>query len=255
MAYAFMGVTVLAILMPLYVFFFFHSPDECGLRAYGEGDNNSEPSKRLQPEAQSNPQQQDLPFWQLIRNYRLWLLVFSNLFYWGLGTYTVLAHQIKFTQDIGYSVIFTTSVFGLFGLFMLIGQVSSSVSDIIGREVTVVIANFLALCGLIALISVANESTPYKLYVYAICFGVASGLFTPTIYAGAADIFNVRNFGSVTGLILSGMGAGAAFGPWLGGYIYDHYGSYRPAFLLSLTCFVLSAILFVAAGPRKASVA
>ena len=136
---------------------------------------------------------------------------------------------------------------------MVIGQMSSCIYDIIGREGTAVIANFLALCGLIALISIDRESTSLNLYIYAICFGIGTGLFSPTIYAGASDIFNIRNFGSVTGFILSGMGVGAAFGPWLGGYIYDLSGSYRPAFLLSLICVAVSTIMFVGARPGKAN--
>jgi MFS family permease len=251
-AYTIMAGTLIVILLPVYVFLFFHSPEERGLRAYGQKTDKAEPLKRLQSDLAVAQQPGNLPFWDLVKDYRLWLLVFSNLFYWGLGTYTVLAHQVKFTQDMGYSVAFTASVFGLFGLFMVIGQMCSWISDIIGREGAALIGNFLALCGLIALISIDRKSTSLNLYVYSVCFGIGAGLFSPTIYAGASDIFNIMNFGSVTGFILSGMGAGAAFGPWLGGYIYDLSGSYRPAFLLSLLCIALSAIMFVGARPGKA---
>jgi MFS family permease len=89
------------------------------------------------------------------------------------------------------------------------------------------------------------------LYVYAIGFGLGGGLFTPTIYAGAADIFSGRYFGAVSGLLLTGMGVGAVFGPWLGGYIYDVAGTYRPAFLLCIVCIALACLAFWIAAPRR----
>jgi MFS family permease len=89
------------------------------------------------------------------------------------------------------------------------------------------------------------------LYVYSICFGLGGGLFTPTIYAGSADIFYGRHFGAVSGLLLTGMGVGAVFGPWLGGYIYDVTGSYLPAFVLCIVCIAFSCLTFWIAAPRK----
>ena len=37
----------------------------------------------------------------------------------------------------------------------------------------------------------------------------------------------------------TGMGVGAVFGPWLGGYIYDVAGTYLPAFILCIVCIAL----------------
>jgi len=105
--------------------------------------------------------------------------------------------------------------------------------------------------ALVALISVRDNSHPWLLYVYSLCFGLGGGLFTPTIFAGAADIFAGRYFGAVSGLVLTGMGVGAVFGPWLGGYIYDVAGTYLPAFILCIVCIALSCLTFWIAAPRK----
>jgi MFS family permease len=84
-------------------------------------------------------------------------------------------------------------------------------------------------------------------------FGLGSGLYSPTIFAGAADIFHGPNFGAINGFILTGMGVGGVIGPWLGGHLYDITGSYRTAFSLSIVCFALSCISFLIAAPRKAA--
>ena len=111
----------------------------------------------------------------------------------------------------------------------------------------------LAIGALVALLSVKDTSQPWLLYVYAIFFGYASGLWAPAIHAGAADLFYGKNFGTVVGLLLFGQGVGAAIGPWLGGYIYDITGSYTLAFLLCIISLVLGCISFWIAAPRNAA--
>jgi MFS family permease len=125
-------------------------------------------------------------------------------------------------------------------------------SDWIGREKIVTIASILSISGLIALILVKDTSQPWLLYLYAICFGYGAGLSSSTIYAGMADIFHGKYFGSIGGLMMTGFAITGVIGPWLGGYIYDISGSYISPFLFSMVCLGLSSVLFWIAGPRKA---
>jgi len=91
------------------------------------------------------------------------------------------------------------------------------------------------------------------MYLYAVCFGLGAGLFTPSPFVAVADFFYGKNFGAISGLLLTGMGIGAAIGPWLGGYIYDVSGSYTSAFILALACFGISCLAFWIAAPRNAA--
>jgi MFS family permease len=167
-----------------------------------------------------------------MRTYQLWLLVLSFFLYWGIGCYLVLAHQVKFAQNAGYSSMFAASVFALFGIFVAVGQLSASISDWIGREKTISLGTILAIGSLVALVSVQDTSQPWLLYVYATGFGFGAGFYAPTIFAGTANIFHGRHFGAISGLVLTGMGIGGAIGPWLGGHIYDISGSYSTGFFL-----------------------
>jgi cyanate permease len=47
------------------------------------------------------------------------------------------------------------------------------------------------------------------------------------------------------------MGFGGAFGPWLGGLLYDLSGSYLFSFLFALGSFVLAFVAFYTAAPRR----
>lgn len=141
---------------------------------------------------------------------------------------------------------------GLYGFFMAVGQPFCAISDRIGREITVTISGVLAISALVALLSVEDTTQSWLLYLYAICMGLGTGLFIPAMYAGAADIFHGKRYGTISGLLLTGMGLGGAIGPWLGGYIYDLSGSYKGAIIGSIGCFALSCIAYCLAAPRKA---
>jgi len=242
-AYLVLSGTLVALLLPLYLLFHYR-PENKGMRAYGAAEI---------PAAQGlTGPSRDWTLGRAMRTYQLWLLVLSVFLYWGVGTYLVLAHQIKFVEEAGYSSMFATSVFALFGIFMVAGQLSASISDWIGREKTITVVAILAIGGLVALVSVRDTSQPWLLYLYATCFGYAAGLHAPTTFAGTADIFHGRNFGAIAGLLLTGQGLGGILGPWLGGYIYDISGSYSSAFVLCMVCFGLTSVTLWIAAPRNA---
>lgn len=242
-----MGGLVIVVLLPLYLLFFYIRPEDKGMKAYG---SNEAQADGMAPGIAAGG-----PDWTLrsaLRTYQLWLLVFSDFCYWGIGNYLVLAHQIKFAEDAGYSSFLAASVFAMFGILSIVGQVGAFISDSIGREKTVLIAVVLAIAGMVALMSVRDTSQPWLLYIYAVCFGLATGLFSPTIIVGLADIYHGRNIGAISALILTGVGFGGAIGPWLGGYVYDMTGSYNIAFIISTAAIALSGISFWIAAPRHA---
>ena len=244
---------ILAItILPLYFFLLRFRPEDKGLKPYG--------SEEIEiPSVSKNDSlttEQQLPHdWTLrgaTKSHRMWLLLLSFLLFRGLVGYMVLAHQVQFAVDVGYSSTFAASIFAMYGIFMVAGQFSAFLSDLIGREMTVTIATILSIGALVALISVGDTSQPWLLYIYAICFGYGSGLFIPTFFAGAADIFHGRHYGSISGILLTGVGTGGFIGPWLGGYIHDISGSYYDAFVIGIICCCIACVAFWIAAPRNA---
>jgi MFS family permease len=244
---------LVALLFPLYFLFFHYRPENRGLRPYGAAElspvEGSRPGKAVVTDRPSR----HWTLGQAMGTYQLWLMVLSFSLYWGVGNYLVLAHQIKFTVDAGYSRMFSASVFGLFGIFVVVGQASAFISDRIGREKTITLATILSIGALVSLLSVRGTSQPVLLYLYAACSGCGTGLYSPTIVAAMADIFHGRHFGGIVALLLTGMGVAGAIGPWLGGYIYDVSGSYSSAFLLCIACFGVACIAVWIAAPRNAA--
>jgi len=238
---------VTVILLPLYLAFYHVRPEDKKMRAYG----SEEPQASALPDGVHAAK----PDWSLRKafgTYQLWLLIFADFCYWGIGNYLVIAHQIKFAEDVGYDSLLATSVFAIFGIASIVGQVGAFISDYLGREKTALIAVVLQIGGLIALVSVHDTSQPWLLYVYAIFAGFATGTFSPTIIVGAADIFHGKNIGAISASLMTGMGFGGAIGPWLGGYIYDISGSYNVAFIISIVAIALAGVSFWMAAPRNA---
>lgn len=239
---------LVVILLPLYWMLFYYRPEDKGLKPYRMDDTRAE----TEIEAVPPPATRDWTLGKAVRTHNLWFLVFAQLCYWGMGNYLVIAHQIKFAVDVGYTSVLAASVFALFGLASIGGQLCASISDVIGREKTVAMASVLAVGAMVALLSVTDNSQPWLLYVFAIVSGFATGLFSPTLLAGLADIFNGRNIGAISALALTGAGVGGALGPWLGGYIYDISGSYSTAFIISLVSYAVAGVSFWIAAPRNA---
>jgi MFS family permease len=241
-----MGGLVIAILLPLYLLFYYNKPSDKKMEAYGAEE--AEAARRKIEKA-------DEPDWTLrraLKTYQLWLVIFADFCFWGLGNYMVTAHQIKFAEDAGFTSFEAASVFALFGIISIIGQVGAFLSDTIGREKTVLAAVALYLAGLVSLMSVSDTSDTWMLYVYAICCGLATGFFSPTVIVASADLFHGKNIGAISALVLTGVGLGGAIGPWLGGFIYDIQGSYNTAFIISLAAVAISGISFWIAAPRHA---
>jgi MFS family permease len=250
-AYLAMAGILLLVLLPLYRLFHYR-PEAKGLTAYGAAKLAPAKAPAAEARASGNPEPGDWTLRGAMRTHELWLLVFSYFLYWGIGVYLVLAHQVKLVEDVGYSSTFAASVFALCGIFMVVGQLSAGMSDVIGRELTVTISSVLSIAAMVALVSVGDTCQPWLLYVYATCFGYGVGLYSPAVLSGAADIFHGGHFGAIAGLLLTGMGIGGAVGPWLGGHIYDVSGSYSNAFVPCMVCFGLAGLAVWIAAPRHA---
>jgi sugar phosphate permease len=249
-AFLVMAATILVVVLPLNFFFYRFRPEDKGLQPYG----SQEPDLAGKNDAKSTSLKVAQSDWTLstaLKTRSLWGLVLSQFFFWGIGNYLIIAHQVKFATEVGYSSILATSIFALFGLVSIAGQLAASISDKIGRERTAVIAIILAVGAVFALLQVKDNSSAWLLYVYAICAGLATGLFTPQVFAGVGDIFYGKNIGAISALLLTGMGIGGTIGPWLGGYIYDVTHSYTGAFYIVIGAYLAAGICFIIAAPRK----
>lgn len=253
---SFVALACLAIsITPLIAIFQRLDPRDKGLLPDGESrETEASPANMVTAEALVVNQKWASEEWNLpkaIKTYRFWFLFLGDMLMWGIAMSLILAHQVAFAVDEGYSQTFGAFIFSLFGVFYGLGNILGFTSDRLGRESTVTIGLTLTVLGVLMLILNRGDHTPWLMYSYSLLCGVGMGIVSPVYTAAVADLFQGKNFGSINGLITSGFGLGGCISPWLGGKIFDVLGTYIPAFYLVVATLAISVSCIWIAGPRQ----
>ncbi len=255
-SFVLVGVTVGAILLPLVALFAYHRSQDTGLFS-----NDIHPAAKTEPcvdEVRSTVRGNrgwESTTWSLrkaAKTYQFWLLFLTSLCIAGLVQNLVLVHQIALIRDAGFNRSFAVSVVALYGGMRVLGNLSSTISDRIGREKTLTLGCFLSIIGLFLLMSIERRSHNLIPYLYAVFFGLGMGMSTPVLGASTADFFQSRRFGPISGFMVLGFGLGGITGPWLGGFIFDVTGTYSGAITTAIVAISVACGLLWIAAPRKA---
>lgn len=95
------------------------------------------------------------------------------------------------------------------------------------------------LAGMILLI---NARSAGDLYIYALVYGLGYGSLAPVAPIMLAHRFGRYILGSIYGLVTFFTGIGGSIGPIWGGFIYDHFGTYRYLWLTNIIVLACIAI-------------
>lgn len=244
------------IVAPLAAIFHRTHPEDKGLHVDGlahepfnENEGRSQSllnEKRPAP----SPAPSDLSLLEALKTYRFWSLAFMCLFM-GFYLYIFLVHQVAYLVDAGYSKAFAAGVVSVFGILAVAGSLCTFISDRLGREMTLTGTSGLAIIGLVALTIAQDPTLAWVAFIYAVTFGIAYGINTALLATIAADLFQGKSFGAISGTVMSFFIVGGAVAPWLAGRIFDKTGSYNPMFPLMYAAIGASLIFIWVAAPRK----
>lgn len=244
-----LGVIPILTIAPLTVLLVKRRPEEMGL--WPDGSHEAVGSQGGQGEAGGaygvNSPVTELTLVEAVKTYPFWMIFLANFFFWGIGTNMILAHQVAFVNDIGYSEAFAAFILSLYGVVYAVGNLFGFVSDRIGRSKTFAVGSVGLIAAMLILISAGGGASQLMLYMYATLFGFCMGVTTPTLNAIQADLFQGRSFGAINGLLMLGFGIGGSLGPWIGGIIYDTMGTYIPAFSIAIFAFIITCVLVMKA--------
>ena len=249
------GIIVAAVVIPLTALVMRYHPREKGLM----------PDGIMEPEEASLTPHMDAPHatnqdetntdWSLpraIRSVRFWLLWLTMFSISGVMQHILVAHQIAFAVDVGYSSTFASSVASLFGILFCGGCLLGFLSDRIGRETMMTIGTIIGISSILVLMLIRDTSQPWMLYYYAAAFGFSMGITMPTTIASITDVLQGPRVGAAIGFVWFGFAVGGTIGPWLGGWIFEFAGNYRPAFILAMMFYAIGCAAIWLAAPRKA---
>jgi MFS family permease len=231
------GLTLL--LLPLILIFIRQNPAEKGFHIDGQAAPGN-PALHLD----------QLPGWTLTsaaRSPTFWLLILASL--GAIGPLRMLTvHQLAAIVDAGFDRLYAASNIGLAGAvtagtFVIFG----ALSDRIGRRAAYALGSVFLLGAIAILGNLSILSGKGWITVYAIFLGVGEGSRSSLVTAVTSDLFPGQALGAINGAVGAAFGLGAAFFPWLAGYIFDRSGVYHLAFTTAIMAVLIStAALWIA---------
>jgi len=186
-----------------------------------------------------------------VRTQRFWSLTLV-LALVASGFFLIGIHLIAYLEDKGYSPQIAAYVMGFQGFINIFGTLlGGMLGDRIGREKTLSLG-VLFYIGCIVFLNLSGVVVSLFLLVcFVLLYGVGYGMAFPSLMASVADLFQGKHFGSILGVLLLGGYFGAAFGTWLGGFLFDWTHGYRLNFIVAGVVMSLAAALIWKAGPRQ----
>ena len=151
-------------------------------------------------------------------------------------------HLVAFCTDLGISrSIGALMLSVLLGTAFLSRQIWGAISDRIGGLATVLIGSAWQAASLASFLFTQNET---GLFTVAAAFGLGFSGIVPAYVLSMRELFpaSEASWRIPTFLLFSG-GFGMAAGGWLAGLLYDHFGTYAPAFAAGVGANLLNLLL------------
>lgn len=245
-AIAALGLTTVAIVIPLVLAWVRHTPQEMGLQPYGEATNGASDGHITTGSPSQAADQSSLTYKQALGTSAFWMIS-GALFLIALGQASVLLHIVPFLEDRGIgresaaAILAITSVMGGVGKFSM-----GYASDKFPARLVLTFCFVLQAIGLAMITLPVN---PVSLPAFVVLYGIGMGgvfALQPVI---AAETFGIGSLGTILGSLIMPSAVSQGIGPILAGYIFDTTGSYALAFTLFIAMALVAAAMIFPARP------
>lgn len=170
--------------------------------------------------------------------------LFWSFFVCGFQTAFVMLHLPAFVVDSGMSANVGMTAVALIGLFNIAGSfLSGWLGGIYSKKW--LLAGIYALRVVAILAILMLPLTTVTLYVFAAAMGLLWLGTVPLTNGLVGHIFGMKYVGMLYGLVFLGHQIGGFLGAWLGGWIFDAFGSYELAWWLAIGLSVAAALLCI----------
>jgi MFS family permease len=171
-----------------------------------------------------------------------YLLLTAGFFVCGFQVAFITAHFPAYLGDIGIDASYAVTAIALIGFFNIIGSIASG---IIGQRYSKPI--FLALIYIGRSIAVTAflllPQTGFSVIVFSVAMGLLWLSTVPPTNSLVAIMFGTRYLGMLGGIVFFSHQIGSFLGVWLGGYLYDQFGTYDPVWWLGVALGLFAAVV------------
>ncbi|MBU4319244.1 MAG: MFS transporter [Proteobacteria bacterium] len=242
MAFAIIGVMMLAVVIPMALIFAKKRPEDVGLAT--DGDDPEEARKIAAMMAAAMQKEIQFTMAEVSKTPNFWFMALGWLIMASCGGF--LLHIVAYCMEKGISA--AEAAWAL-GYMALVGVASrffwAPVNDRLNnRKVSVVSGLFIYSIGWIALLMIKK---PAHLYIAAtiLGFGGAGVALMPAL---VGDQFGRLSMGKIYGFINLFGAIGGAIGPVVAGLVYDTTKSYNAAWIAGIIGSIIAAICFFMVG-------
>jgi len=171
-----------------------------------------------------------------------YLLLTAGFFVCGFQVAFITVHFPAYVADIGIDADYAVIGVSAIGFFNIIGSLASG---IIGQKYSKPI--FLALIYIGRSIAVTVFLLLPQTGTSVIVFSVVMGLLwlstVPPTNALVAIMFGTKYLGMLGGIVFLSHQVGSFLGVWMGGYLFERFGSYDPVWWLGVALGLFAAIV------------
>ena len=169
-------------------------------------------------------------------------LLSFGFFVCGFHVAFIATHIPAYLLDAGLSPAIATTVLALIGLFNIFGSLAAGWLG--ERFPKPQLLSFLYLGrGLAIAAFVLMPVTPASAYFFAILMGLFWLSTVPLTNGTVAAMFGVANMAMLGGVVFLAHQIGSFLGSWLGGAVYDRYGSYDIVWTVAIGLSLLAALV------------
>jgi MFS family permease len=166
---------------------------------------------------------------QALKSKKLWLLSLSYMLA-AFCLMSIMIHIVPHSRDMGILPHRAAGVLAAIGAISMVGRFASGVLiDRTGSKLIMIISFVLLISALAWLI---RADSLWKLYAFAMVYGIAHGGVFTAISPIVAELFGIRAHGGLFGIVIFFGTVGGALGPFVTGFLFDRFLNYTTAFTI-----------------------
>lgn len=174
--------------------------------------------------------------------HRGFLLLTAGYFVCGFQLAFIAVHFPAYVADKGLTANVGMIALALVGLFNIFGSYGSGALG--ARYTKKYLLSFIYLARSVAITAfILAPVTETSVYLFAAVIGVLWLSTVPLTNGVIAGIFGVTYMSMLSGFVFFSHQIGSFVGVWLGGYLFDHTGSYQVVWLISIALGVFAGIV------------
>lgn len=249
-AWLVLGLLILLVGLPMAAFWIKEDPAAMGLEPDG-GEPKAKRGAAPKPEVVRKPAPLECENWmQAFKSPPIWQLA-GAYFVCGVTTTVLGIHFVPFATDQGMSPGMAATAFGFMSGLNVVGVLATGwVSDRMGRKDLLAGTYFVRGLGYAMLLFIPGVPA---IWAFAAIAGLSWIATVPLTYSLTAEVYGLKNMGTLSGIVTMSHQIGGAVSIYLAGFAFDRFGSYTPTWAVAAVLLMLAAALSFSVRERALS--